>query len=441
MWLGQLFSVFALGARFQATIQAAENASSQNQLAGLWAARTEYYREKTVQCLVGANYTKCPPYTVETLLMYFGMEFLRSTDTQFHVFILVGIIIRVAFRMGYHREPSKFTNISPFRGEMRRRTWMLIVSLDLITSGQVGLPRMIQPFMYDTEEPRNLLESDLYEDMVELPPSRPEIELTPLLYTISLNRVRAVNAKIMDLMHTTTQPPPYREIMELDGVLRHVYFRTAGSPQTTSCTEFELLMTLATMRRVYLKVSFLKAALMLHRPYLMIARTDARYEYSRHVCLNAAYEMLAFQRKLDAEIQPGGKLWSTGWRVITMSWYLSSIAANDFLLATTVLIADLDEELSAPMLPAQEYDPEGSRLDRAPPTREAIISALQAAHKIWVNASLRSNEARKVAAAASIVLTKAGAFNENLEGYGGGKSPKGLSALVHKVKLTWRWRW
>jgi len=44
---------------------------------------------------------------------------------------------------------------------------------------------MIQPFMYDTQEPRNVNEEDLFEEMTELPPSQPETELTPLLYMIS----------------------------------------------------------------------------------------------------------------------------------------------------------------------------------------------------------------------------------------------------------------
>jgi hypothetical protein len=83
-------------------------------------------------------------------------------------------------------------------------------------------------------------------------------------------------------------------------------------------SNFDTALTPDSMRQLYLGLSFLKAELMLHRPYLLSGRTDLRYEYSRRVCLNAAAEMLSFQRKLDTEIRPGGKLWSPAWRIFTV---------------------------------------------------------------------------------------------------------------------------
>jgi hypothetical protein len=269
----------------------------------------DFYREKVVQAMILANYTKCPPYTVHTSLLYFGSEFSRSPDTQFSMWVLVGMIVRMAFRMGYHRDPSRFANISPFEGEIRRRAWLVILSVDLVSSAQVGLPRMIQPFMYDTQEPRNVPEDDLYEEMTELPPSQPETDLTPLLYTIVMTRVRMVHAKVMDLNNATSQPP-YREIMNLDAVLRHVYDKIPESSKAMPAEDLDIAISSASMRRLYLGLSFLKAELILHRPYLLLGRTDSKYEYSRRVCLNAASEMLDFQQRLDAEIQPGGKLWA-----------------------------------------------------------------------------------------------------------------------------------
>jgi hypothetical protein len=133
-------------------------------------------------------------------------QYLRSADTQFSVYVLVGMLLRISFRMGYHRDPSRFPNISPFKGEMRRRQWLVIMSLDLVTSAQVGLPRSIQSFMYDTQEPRNYIEEDIHEHITELPPSRPESELTQLLYSIILTRVRTIQAKITDLMNSKQRP-------------------------------------------------------------------------------------------------------------------------------------------------------------------------------------------------------------------------------------------
>jgi hypothetical protein len=170
--------------------------------------------------------------------------------------------------------------------------------------------------------------------------------------------------------------------------------------------DFDIAEDPTAMRRSYLGLSFLKAELMLHRTYHLLGRTDARYEYSWRVCLNAAYEMLELQQKLDAEIQPGGKLWSPGWQMFTMSWYMSAVVAQDFLLATTVLISDLDEDLTSPCTTVYQGVTSGLKLDRGPPSRQQITELLRETQKIWHKASKRSNEAAKAAEAIRLVLNK-----------------------------------
>lgn len=414
MWLGFLFSILALGAQFQAGLGDHGIAFSGGGAPSLFTARIDFYREKLVQCLVLANYAKCPSYTVETLIMYFGTEYLRSADSQFSMSILAGIIVRIAFRMGYHREPSRFSDISPFRAEMRRRTWLMVMSVDLATSSQVGLPRLIQPFMCDTQEPRNLLEEDMHEEITELPPSRPETELTASLYTVVLTRVRLAHAQVMDLINSASQPP-YREVMELDARFRVVYTQLPECAKPVSGEDFDKTLSPASMRRFYLVMSFLKSELQLHRPYLLLGRSDPNYEYSRRVCLNAAVEMLGLQRKVDNEIRPGGKLWSPGMQSFTVSWYMSSIVAHDFLLATTVLVLDVDADLTAPISQTPPTPSSGLQLDYGPPTRSDIIEVLQNAYTIWMKASKRSHEARKMAAAVRLVLNRASSRTSALQ--------------------------
>jgi hypothetical protein len=406
IWLGLLFATLALGAQFQAGLGNHDVALQCPATPSLFTARIDFYREKTVQCLILANYAKCPPYTVEVLIMYFGTEFLRSVDSQFSMSILVGVIVRIAFRMGYHREPSHFPDITPFKAEMRRRTWLMVLSLDLATSSQVGLPRLIQPFMCDAREPRNLIEEDLHEDLTELPVSRPEVELTASLYSVVLIRVRLVNAKVMDLMNAPSQPL-YRDVMEMDAMVREVYINLPECAKPMPGEDFDESISPASMRRIYLGLSFLKVELQLHRPFLLLGRSEPGYAYSRRVCLNAATEMLGFQKKVDGEVRPGGKLWTPGMQSFSVSWYLSSIVAHDFLLATTVLILDLDADLNAPIQETVATPTSGLQLDYGPPTRSEIIEALQNAYTIWSKASRRSHEARKVAAAVRVILNRA----------------------------------
>ena len=86
---------------------------------------------------------------------------------------------------------------------------------------------MIKESESDTVEPRNLFDSDFDENVVNLPVSRPESDLTPMLYVISKNRVMAVLGSISDLV-TSTQTTSYDEVMKLDKVIDEV--RSAVPP-------------------------------------------------------------------------------------------------------------------------------------------------------------------------------------------------------------------
>lgn len=99
-----------------------------------------------------------------------------------HWFIIPkGIQLRracIAIRMGYHRDPQHFKSLSPYQGEMRRRMWAMIYSLDIGFASQMGLPGSIKHSLSDTMPPRNLQDRDFDASSTELPPTRPIDELT-----------------------------------------------------------------------------------------------------------------------------------------------------------------------------------------------------------------------------------------------------------------------
>ncbi|KFZ20224.1 hypothetical protein V502_03260 [Pseudogymnoascus sp. VKM F-4520 (FW-2644)] len=116
-------------------------------------------------------------------------------------------------------DPKHFSEIPAFAGEMRRRVWATIFQIDIGFSALAGLPRMIKPQQCDTEEPRNLLDSDFDENTLELPQSRPESEVTPVLFLLAKNRIISVGGLISDLAHDI-RPYPYTELMRFEKLLR-----------------------------------------------------------------------------------------------------------------------------------------------------------------------------------------------------------------------------
>jgi hypothetical protein len=84
------------------------------------------FQQLASSALVLADIAKCQPYTLEALMIYGECEFLRRDDRHSKIWLMNGVVLRVAMRMGYHRDPSTFKGMSPFHGEMRRRVWHVL---------------------------------------------------------------------------------------------------------------------------------------------------------------------------------------------------------------------------------------------------------------------------------------------------------------------------
>lgn len=179
------------------------------------------YRTQMAQCLVLADYTKPHKYVIETLVFHLHSEYARSNQAEVSVWVLVGMIARLAMRMGYHRDSKMYPNITPFEGEMRRRIWSFVRQADILFSYQIGLPSMIRIGDSDTELPRNIYDDEIDEDCKELPPARPQSEATPISYMITKARLAFAFGRVLEHVQGI-QHCPYEEVMKIDNSLREV---------------------------------------------------------------------------------------------------------------------------------------------------------------------------------------------------------------------------
>lgn len=351
------------------------------------------------------KYTRTVPYTVEVFFLYFQIEQVRNEVTTPDNWILLGMLVRLALRVGYHRDPSHSSKISPFRGEMRRRVWAAIVQLDLAGSNVIGLPRMIQESQCDTAEPSNLLDEDFGPDCAELPPSRPDSFQTSLLYLREKNRALSVSRKVYDLT-SSAKPYSYDDVMSLDAAINNAKTAIPSALQLKPLT----ILTNAVIwtRQMSLSLILAEAQCVLHRRYLTPGRTDPRYYYSRMACIEAALQMLEHQSTFNREKDRGGKLYEHRWKY-------NSLINYDFLLAATLLSVDLDHDASV----EQKEEVQAGSLSGEMEVRERIINALKGSYVIWLQAYNSSKDARRAASAIERVLGKAygrGWSQENLLG-------------------------
>lgn len=343
------------------------------------------FRKRAAQCLVQANYLTPGRYKAEALFLYGLGEFHRSQDAQVGVSYLLGITIRLAMRMGYHRDASHYPNLSAWEGEMRRRLWALLCQLDALISFQVGLPRTIQPWHSDTEIPSNLLDTDFDENSTELPPGRPDEERTACSYTRGKARIMTVFGQTVDLAYSREQVS-YDQIMEIDRRLEEAHDLLPSffhiRPMAQCIADSADLM----MRRYTLELLYQKSRIVLHRRYM--AETHSKYAYSRSTCLEAARETLRHHAEIWSESMPGGQLYAE-------RFFLNSLQNTDFMLSAMILCLELSQD--------NEWGNAGRLGDQE---RTDLLLVLETTHRIFKGARRRSMDTQRAFAALTLMLSR-----------------------------------
>jgi hypothetical protein len=400
VWLGLNFSMMTLA--LQSYSRAADEPPEYR---GRCLHLSHEYRKLTAQCLQLADITQPIAQMLETLVLYMQAEYGRSKDCDPGVLLLTSICVRLAMRMGYHRDPAPHPAITPFQGEIRRRVWTFIRGFDSLISFQFGLPAMIKSDHMDTESPRNLYDDELFEDMKALPPSRPVAEATPMSYMITKSKMTYLFGRIVERSQSLTNPVSYEETMKADHELRETRAQHPPLLQARPFVESARDPANLIMQRIGLEMMFLRCLFVLHRKFIMRGRENSKYAYSRRTCLDASLELLSHQATLHAESQPGGRLRS-------VKWYISSLTTHDFLLAAMLICSDLHhtavEERNGRKPGAAASVPD--LYD--PGKREEMLRAVEHCIVIWDSVRDSSMEAYKGAHALRIMVERIRPINQ-----------------------------
>ena len=365
------------------------------------------FRRLTAQCLLLADITQPIAQVLETLILHVQAEYGRSRDAEPGVLLLVSLCVRLAMRMGYHRDPAPHPQITPFQGEIRRRVWTFVRQCDLLISFQFGLPAMIRTDHIDTECPRNLYDDELHEDMKSLPQSRPNFEATPMSYMIAKSKMTFLFGKMVERTASITNPPSYDETMKFDQELREARATHPPLLQMRSFQESARDPANLIMQRLGLEMVYLRSLFVLHRKFIARGRENPRYAYSRRTCIDASLELLAHQATLHQESQPGGRLRS-------VKWYISSLTTHDFLLAAMLVCLDLyhcaeaDRRGKKASSPASPLNEDIYQEDR----REEMLRAVDNCIGIWDSVREQSMEAYKASTALRVMVDKLKAHRE-----------------------------
>ncbi|KAE8351250.1 hypothetical protein BDV28DRAFT_23365 [Aspergillus coremiiformis] len=205
-------------------------------------------------------------------------------------------LVKQAMLAGYHRDPDRYTRISTFNKEMRRRIWTTIIELDLDVSFERGMPPSVQYADYDTAPALNLNDNDLQETSDEHPAGRPLNEMTDSSFQAVLAESLPLRLKACKLMHSPRISCRYEEILHMDWELNRYLSRI---PSWTTSEGDDL----QTQHKTILIKSLLQAKighsiLSIHTPFAIEAQKEALFAPSSRTRLEMATMILSTQRRL-----------------------------------------------------------------------------------------------------------------------------------------------
>ena len=125
------------------------------------------YQIAVCQALVNTSWLKTT--TMPVLQAY--TLFLIALRTQIDIdtfWILTGIAIRIAQRMGLHRDGENFELLA-FEVQMRQRLFWQLISLDGYAGQASGTGISISPDSWDTKQPLNINDDQIYPGMAQQP--------------------------------------------------------------------------------------------------------------------------------------------------------------------------------------------------------------------------------------------------------------------------------
>lgn len=233
----------------------------------------------------------------------------------------MGILIRAAMRLGYHRDARHSPSI--FVLETQRRVWAVIAHMDLHTSCRVGLPRMLKEGMFDTEPPRNQLDEDFDENTKVLPLSRRFNEETSNTYSLVKHGIARGYGMIVDRTRAI-DPVSYDEIMRLDVLLHDAHQQVPDFLKVRSVEGLKRGSPAMIVRKFSVDLCYQRARCVLNRKHLAPAKSgSSRYSYSAKACVDATMQILQSQSFIYEESKPNRTLYIHRWKTTSLMIHTS----------------------------------------------------------------------------------------------------------------------
>ncbi|KAI1417960.1 fungal-specific transcription factor domain-containing protein [Hypoxylon sp. FL1857] len=219
----------------------------------------------------------------------------------------LGLIVRMAMTMGFHRDPSEFAQkISPFWAEQRRKLWYTILELDVHMSMQCNLPCCIREGDFTCQPPRNLNDEDIHPGTEQLPPSKPIDQDTDSRVQVFAASTLSMRFRIVDIINRTDTLQDYSQVLELGNELERVFEDIRYIVPPTHSNDMQEVRR-RWMTRVVLDMNCRRPLLALYRPFAL-SDTDVPQQIVTGY-LRSSMILLCYLDELDPQSPDYHHIW------------------------------------------------------------------------------------------------------------------------------------
>ena len=159
------------------------------------------YHDALRQALVNVSFLRTTDLTVFQAFLLFLLSVRANYDP--HTFwILTGVAVRIAQRLGLHRDGEEL-GLKPFDVELRRRIFWQLLPLDGLAGQLCGTGICISPESWNTKQPQNLEDTDFWPDMKS--PPVPRTGATDFMFCLARTEIARFVQKVNPL-HSNKPP-------------------------------------------------------------------------------------------------------------------------------------------------------------------------------------------------------------------------------------------
>ncbi|KAL9054490.1 MAG: hypothetical protein Q9162_004136 [Coniocarpon cinnabarinum] len=130
----------------------------------------EKFQQSTEICLVHAQFIMTSDCLVLQALMYY-LAAMQNRARPYALFSIAGIAVRIAERLGIHRD-GEHLNLPIAQAEERRRIWWHLQHMEITNGRMTGTLPMTLWASWDCKMPSNLEDEDIHPALTHLPPER-----------------------------------------------------------------------------------------------------------------------------------------------------------------------------------------------------------------------------------------------------------------------------